>query len=288
MAEAAGLLNGVPETMLWTLHNRASEASRPDAWLKDEHAVRIYRTIDYDYERSFGKPDSSHAIRSLVFDEAVSAWLSRHPEGPVVELACGLETQFQRIDNERVQWVCVDLPEAIAVRERFLPASARCRHVPKSALDLSWMDDIDASGPVFVSMQGLLMYFEEKDVKSLLNAILARFPCSTLMFDVIPRWFSDKTLNGFKKTPYYQVPCMPWGINRDEIERQLRDWGLPLSSYYEEPYRKFRTFPWGMAPWLAKLPWLGRHLPAIVRVEGIPPTNPQCNDSNRKKKHEDA
>lgn len=274
MTDATGLLNGVPETMLWTLHNRASEASRSDAWLKDEHAVRIYHSIDYDYERSFGKPDSSHAIRSLVFDEAVSAWLSRHPEGPVVELACGLETQFQRIDNGRVRWVCVDLPEAIAVRERFLPASTRCRHLPKSALDFSWMDDVDASGPIFVSMQGLLMYFEEKDVRSLLTEILARFPGSTLMFDVIPRWFSNKTLKGFRKTPHYRVPCMPWGINRDEIERQVREWGLPLSSYCEEPYRKFRTFPWGMAPWLAKLPWLGRYLPAIVRVEGISPYSP--------------
>ena len=269
MAESSAPLSGVPETMLWTLHNRASEALRPDAWLKDEHAVRIYRSIDYDYARSFGKPDGSHAIRSLVFDEAVSTWLFRYPEGSVVELACGLETQFQRVDNGRVQWVCVDLPEAIAVRERFLPASTRCRYVPKSALDVSWMDDVGASGPIFVSMQGLLMYFEEKDVKNLLTGILARFPGSTLMFDVIPRWFSAKTQNGFKKTPHYQVPRMPWGINRDEIERQLRAWGLPLRSCTEEPYRKFRTFPWGMAPWLAKLPWLGRHLPAIVRVEGL-------------------
>lgn len=256
--------------MLWTLHNRASEAMRPDAWLKDEQAVRIYRAIEYDYKRSFGKPDGSHAIRSLVFDEAVRAWLAAHPAGTVVELACGLETQFQRIDDGRVNWVCVDLPDAIAVRERFLPPGERCRHIAKSALDLSWMNDIETSGPVFVSMQGLLMYFEEQEVRTLLSAILARFPGSTLMFDVIPRWLSKKTLKGAKKTPHYQVPRMPWGINRDEIESLLRTWGLPLTSYREEPYRKFRIFPWGMAPWFAKLPWLGVRLPAIVRIEGKP------------------
>ncbi len=261
-------LGGVPETMLWTLHNRASEAMRKDAWLRDEHAVRIYRSVPYDYERSFGKADGSHAIRSLIFDEAVHCWLARHPGGTVVELACGLETQFQRIDDGQVNWVCVDLPESIAVRERFLPPSGRCRHIAKSALDLSWMDDIDSAGPIFVSMQGLLMYFEERDVKTLLTAILLRFPGSTLMFDVIPRWFSRKTLKGLRKTPHYTAPPMPWGINRDEIEPRLRTWGLPMASYFEEPYRKFRVFPWGMAPWFASLPWLGKHFPAIVRVEG--------------------
>lgn len=261
-------LTGVPETMLWTLHNRASEAMRPDAWLRDEHAVRIYRALHYDYGRSFGKPDGSHAIRSVMFDEAVRAWLAKHPEGTVVELACGLETQFQRVDNGRVNWLCVDLPEAIAVRERFLPATVRCRHLAGSALDLSWMEAVGVGGPVFVSMQGLLMYFDEKDVRRLLAAMLERFPGCTLMFDTIPRWFSRKTMAGFHKTPHYQTPPMPWGVNRDEIAPLFKSWGLPAAAVSEEPYRKFRLFPWGLMPWMAKAPWLGQRIPTVVRLEG--------------------
>ncbi|MDI1431347.1 hypothetical protein QHF89_17765 [Polyangium sorediatum] len=57
-------LTGIPETMLWTLHNRASEAKRPDAILRDPDAIRIYESVRYDFERSFGKPDGSHAMRS--------------------------------------------------------------------------------------------------------------------------------------------------------------------------------------------------------------------------------
>lgn len=254
--------------MLWTLHNRAAEALRKDAWIRDDDAIRIYRSIPYDYERSFGKPDGSHAVRSLAFDEAVKHWLVEHPGGTVVELASGLETQFQRIDDGRVQWRCVDLPEAMAVRERFLPPSERCWHIAKSALDLTWIDDLGESGPVFVSMQGLLMYFNEDEVKSLLTAILARLPGSTLMFDVIPRWFSGKTLRGYQKTPHYRTPRMPWGVNRDELEPLLHRWAVPVASCREEPYRKFRRFPWGLAPWFAKLPWLGKRLPAIVRITG--------------------
>ncbi|WP_328987607.1 class I SAM-dependent methyltransferase [Thiorhodovibrio winogradskyi] len=125
-------LTGVPETLLWTLHNRASEALCPDGFIRDEEAARLYRAIDYDYERSFGRPDGSHATRSAMFDEVVSKWMQTHPGGTVVELGCGLETQFQRIDNGQVRWLCVDVPEAIAVRKLFLAPTERCRYIAKA------------------------------------------------------------------------------------------------------------------------------------------------------------
>ncbi len=268
MPETRINLSGVPETMLWTLHNRASEALRPDAWIADEHAIRIYGSIDYDYERSFGAPDSSHAVRSLAFDEAVLAWMAAHAQATVLELGCGLETQFQRVDDGRVNWFCVDLPEALAVRERFLPSSERCHHIAASVLELSWMEEIGNPGPCFISMQGLLMYFDQAQVRTLLTALLERFPGSTLMFDVIPRWFSARTLRGLYKTAHYRVPSMPWGINRDQIAAQMQAWSLPLSSLHQSTYRRMRGWPWQWMPWLADLPWLGARLPALVRLEG--------------------
>src|SRR5262245_18618226 len=74
-------LEGVSETMLWTLHNRASEARRPDAFLVDPAAVRIYDAIPYDYAHKFGKPNSTHPLRSRIFDDALRPWLRAHPGG---------------------------------------------------------------------------------------------------------------------------------------------------------------------------------------------------------------
>ncbi len=78
-------LTGVPETMLWTLHNRAWEARKPNGFLRDPDCVRIYDAIHYDYEANFGTPDGSHAERSRVFDETLRPWLTAHPGGTVVE-----------------------------------------------------------------------------------------------------------------------------------------------------------------------------------------------------------
>lgn len=262
-------LTGVPETMLWTLHNRASEAMRADAWLQDPDAVRIYQSLQYDYLRSFGHPDSSHAIRSLVFDQALQPWLQAHPGGTVVELACGLETQFQRCDDGQVRWLCVDVPESIAVRERFLAPSERCRHLGKSALDLSWMDHVDGSRGVFVTAQGLLMYFEEAQVKTLLAAIIARFPGVELMFDTIPHWFSRLTMRseGLWKTRHYRTPPMPWGIARHELEAMLRSCSPLMDAIHIQNYPRMRGFPARLFPWLSRLPGLSGKAPCIVHAK---------------------
>ncbi|MEU4344044.1 class I SAM-dependent methyltransferase [Nocardia sp. NPDC023852] len=224
-------LTGVPETMLWTLHNRAAEATRSGGILHDADCVRIYDSIAYDYQHNFGKPDGTHAQRARIFDDAVCGWLAENPSGTVVELGAGLETQFQRCDNGTVNWVCVDVEESIAVRERFLPAGPRCRHIACSALDLAWLDHI-SPGPVFITAQGLFMYFDEPDVRTLVTAIVGRLPGVQLMFDAIPPWFSRKTMKGFAKTRNYTAPPMPWGIKRDDLSALLCGWS-PRIKYVE-------------------------------------------------------
>ncbi|HVW69832.1 MAG TPA: class I SAM-dependent methyltransferase [Steroidobacteraceae bacterium] len=252
--------------MLWTLHNRASEAKRRDAFLKDPECVRIYDSIAYDYERNFGRPDGSHPMRSRIFDDAVRSWMTAHPVGTVVELGAGLETQFQRCDDGQVRWLCVDVPEAIAVRERFLQPTERCRYFARSALDLSWMDAVDSNSRVFVTAQGLFMYFEEAQVRRLFTALVDRFPGVQIMFDAIPRWFSRKTLQGFSKTKHYRAPAMPWGANRDEVEPLLRSWSPRVCEVSVIPYGFARGLPGLLLNVFAAIPGLRNVPPCIAHV----------------------
>lgn len=259
-------LAGVPETMLWTLHNRASEAKRPDRFLVDPDAVRIYEAIPCDYLRKFGKPDGTHALRSRLFDDALRPWMHAHPGGTVVELGCGLETQFQRLDDGVVRWLCVDVPDAIAVRERFLPATDRCQHIRASALDLAWLDRVAPGQGVFVSAQGLFMYFTEAEVRALLVAIVDRLPGVELMFDVVPPWFSRKTVAGWDRTACYRVPPMPWGIKRSELASTLQQW-LPAIKRVETRSYGFARGPKKVLQAVfSRIPKLSDIPPAIARV----------------------
>lgn len=125
-------LSDVPETMLWTLHNRASVAANPrKKWFADDRAVEIYRAIDYDYERSFRKADDSHGIRSWVFDGAVRDFWAAHPgtSGTVVNFGEGLETQRFRVEDARPEgsvMVSVDLPAAMEAPRRSWTSRRGC------------------------------------------------------------------------------------------------------------------------------------------------------------------
>jgi O-methyltransferase involved in polyketide biosynthesis len=158
-------LTDVSETMLWALHNRACEARRHGGVLIDPDSVRIQDAIDYDFTRQFGHPAGSLAVRAAAIDRALRHWLERHPDGRVVSLGEGLETQVRRVDNGRMRWLSVDLPSAIRLRERFLAPTDRFRHIAESALDRNWMGSVDPSASVFIVAQGLLMYLEPEMVR---------------------------------------------------------------------------------------------------------------------------
>ncbi|MDY0884874.1 class I SAM-dependent methyltransferase [Dongia soli] len=266
-------LTGVPETLLWTLYNRAAEARRPDGVLSDPHSVRIHDALDYDYARSFGKADGTHAARAKLFDRLVRDWLQRHPRGLVVSLGEGLETQALRVDNGEMQWLSVDLPEVIALRERFIPTAERRRHFAGSALDRGWMDGIETAPGLCIVAQGLFMYLPEEEIRRLLLDIAIRFPGSEIIFDTIPRWFSHLTLRGLQRTRHYRIPEMPWGIDQQEILPTLRRWGVirDRDEVKVATYRIPRGFGWLIDTILYFLPPLRPKRQAVIWARLRPP-----------------
>lgn len=261
-------LTGVPETLLWTLHNRAAEARRADGVLSDPASIRIHDAIDYDYDRSFGRADGTHAARARLFDRLVGGWLQCHPRGLVVSLGEGLETQVLRIDNGEMRWLSVDLPEVIDLRERFIPASERRRHFASSALDRRWMAEVEATEGLCIVAQGLFMYLPVEEIRGLLRDIASRFPGSEIIFDTIPRWFSRLTLRGLQRTRHYRMPAMPWGIDQQEIAPTLRQWGVvgDDDTVQVATYRIPRGSGWLVDTALYYLPALRGKRQAVVRA----------------------
>jgi O-methyltransferase involved in polyketide biosynthesis len=216
-------LQGIPETSLWTLYMRAAEAGRPDSVIDDPKAVELVERIDYPFEQRFGsgRLGQWQALRVRCFDREIRRFLATRPDATVVALGEGLETQFWRVDNGRVRWVGVDVPETIALRARLLPVEPRRRSIACSALDERWMDEIDASRGVLVTAQGLLMYFEPPDVHRLIASCAERFPGGALLFDALPRWLSAASRRGgVKGASGYRPPPWTWAIDAAE-ERRL-------------------------------------------------------------------
>jgi O-methyltransferase involved in polyketide biosynthesis len=211
-------LEGVPETLLWTLYHRAAEARRGDTVLEDPQAVALMERIDHPFEARFGtaRLGQWQALRASCFDGEVRRFETARPGGTVVALGEGLETQFWRVDDGRVHWVSVDVPEVIALRRALLPAVPRGRAVAASALDPGWMDGLDPE-TTLVTAQGLLMYFERDEVHGLLREMARRLPGATLVFDTAPEWLAERSRSaGITTATGYRPPPWRWGLDAGE------------------------------------------------------------------------
>ena len=222
MARLAVELDRVPETLLWTLYHRAIEARRGDAVLLDPLAVDLVDRSSFPFEERFGS--AAPAFRSgrrcgRCVRRAVDRFLAKKPEGTVVALGEGLETQFWRVDNGRVRWLTVELPEVDRCARRLLPAERQVRARllrTRSALDRRGA----GRGGVLVTAQGLLMYLAPEEARGLVARCAERFGGGGLVFDVVPRWLVERSRRGLLKTSTgYEPPPWSWGFDRDEEQR---------------------------------------------------------------------
>lgn len=196
-------LTGVPETLLWTLYFRAQEASRPDSVLSDPLAIELIDRLDYPFAQRLGRGVRRaqwQGLRARTFDEQIRSFMTAHPGGTVVALGEGLETQFWRVDDGRVHWVSVDLPESAVVQRQVLPRHERRREIATSALDEGWMHELrdEQADPcdVLITAQGLLMYLPRGDVHTLIRRLAAHIPGAHLLLDGVPRWATRATAVG--------------------------------------------------------------------------------------------
>jgi O-methyltransferase involved in polyketide biosynthesis len=215
------VLDSIPETLLWNLYHRAAEARRPDTVLRDPRAVELVDAIDFPFEVRFGPAAPAlaqwQALRAACFDREVRRFLAHHPGGTVVALGEGLETEFWRVDQGTVQWVSVDLPEAIALRRELLPGEPRVRLLACSALDERWLDELDTAAPVLVTAQGLLMYLTRADVHRLLETCAARIPTGGIVFDAVSPRLRDRSARAARADGEgYRPPRWTWAMDRDE------------------------------------------------------------------------
>jgi O-methyltransferase involved in polyketide biosynthesis len=103
----ANKLGSVQKTLLLPLWGRAVETKKARPLLVDQTAVRIIKSIDYDFSTIFRSisfiSQLAWIARSLHTDRTIQEFLERHPGATFVNLGCGLDTTFERVDNGRLR-----------------------------------------------------------------------------------------------------------------------------------------------------------------------------------------
>lgn len=183
--------NTVQETLVIPLFGRLVCSERFPELFSDPEAKRICDSLDYDFEEKRKSMESPAGLfgalevaqRQYDLRCEVEAYLKLHPKAAVVNLGCGLDDTFSKVDNGLCRGYNLDLSDVIAVRNELLPAGKRETNLACDLNDFAWMDHIDASqGAVFFAA-GVFYYFKTEDVKRLFAAMAERFPGAVLAFD---------------------------------------------------------------------------------------------------------
>ena len=220
-------LSGVPETMLQTLYARASESLGRGA-IHDPKAEEIISRLDYDF--SLAEKDaamrSGVIARTIVLDRLASAWLAKHPDAVVVNIACGLDTRCYRMKGY-AHGYNLDLPETIAVRKKLLPESGSISPIARSAMD-DWGSEIqEQNTPALVIIEGLTMYLTQSDVQRIFAVIARRFTAATVFVEtmnpLIAKRFKEKSIDASHAK-------FTWGVKNGAALSEL----LPDFQFIEE------------------------------------------------------
>ncbi len=243
----ANSLRGVSETALLTLNGRAHQAGLPGAIISDPMAIELVSKFDFDFDK-FGRKGQELALRSLAVDKCAVEYLTKHPRATVVALAEGFQTSFWRLSSalpdSQFHWLSVDLPPVIELRRRALPVSTRITNIAQSALDYSWMDQVDSSNGVFITAEGLLMYLQPAESMDLIARCAKRFPGGQMFFDLPPTIVKKVARKGMRASRHYRVPPMPFSLSTTELADLVNT--VPgIQAVYDVPMPKGRGFFFG-------------------------------------------
>jgi len=191
------VLNGSAETMLQSFYARAQYSKSKGHKFYDAKAVELVEKIDYDFDAAAKDSTMSSGViaRTLVFDEMVKAFIDENPDCTVVNIACGLDTRFYRMDNGKITWYNVDLPETIEVRNQIYGESGRVSAIGISATDPAWAKEIKVRGKMLFIIEGLSMYLTREENAQMLSIIRDNFDNAYVLMECLAkRWVSKESI----------------------------------------------------------------------------------------------
>jgi O-methyltransferase involved in polyketide biosynthesis len=88
----------------------------------------------------------ARALTAKSFDDIASLFISSNPGCTVINLACGFDTRFWRIENKKCHYVELDLLEVIELKREILKDQLDYELIGCSVLDTAWIDQVTSNG----------------------------------------------------------------------------------------------------------------------------------------------
>ena len=271
-------ISDVAATSFVTLYCHAIESQSKYPILDDPKAVEITHELNKILSGSKNRLEEdlvkgkmkkemvTHiAIRAKQYDKYVRDFLENSPDGVIVNIGCGLDSRFLRIDNGKVMFYDLDLPEVIEIKKQFFEENERYHFISSSVLDYEWMSIVaEHKGPFLFMAEGVFMYLHRDDVQSLILKLRLKFTSSELVCEVFNSIWLKKPLKKImdfkmqKELHLGKDATFHFGI-RDS--KEIEEWhdGIELLddwSYFDSDEKKLGLLKmFGKIQFLRKTQW---------------------------------
>lgn len=219
-------LSQISRTAILTLVCRAVQAADPTSGFHDPLAglclERLIALTSGEERRWILKKKQGYAglhardakalvRRAMVFDAAVNRFIAAHPYSTVINLACGFDTRFWRIDHQACTYLELDLPGVVQLKREILKDQLGYELLAGSVLNTTWIDQVTACGSAdfLLLAEGLWMWFPPAEAIRLFREIGEKFYRSQLVLDVV----DEKYTRGLWKQFFRLHARIDWGLD---------------------------------------------------------------------------
>lgn len=226
-------LSPIEKTMFLPLWGRVKETQKPNGIIKDFKSVEIAQKLNLDFStfEQEQNPVSQLAwvARAYNVDAELHEILKENADTTVINIGCGMDTSYFRLSKPEVKWFDIDLPAVIQTKRKIISEEKNYKLIPGSVLGKDVFRNIPDSGRIVIIAVGLLYYFTEDEVKTILSNIAEHFHDVTLVAEYCsPRGVeigNKRVLQNVKGTK------MIWGVKKKSQLKALNPNISTLTTY---------------------------------------------------------
>ena len=181
-------LGDIQRTLFMPVWARVVETKKENPVLVDRTALEIIDTVDFDFSQMTDNLAEISQIgwiaRCKRYDLIVDRFINDHPKGTVVNIGCGLDTSFERINRNSILWYDLDLPDVIELKRKFQKETEKRRFISSSFLNTDWFNNLEINDNILFISAGVFVYFEELEIRDFVIKVANRFNNCEMFFDV--------------------------------------------------------------------------------------------------------
>ena len=239
--------NTVQETLIIPLYSRKIAKEKFPDLIDDKTSDYIIDKIDYDFsqkEKFFNSTMGLYGAlevsqREFDLECEIKEYLKKFPEASIVNLGCGLNDLFSRVNNGKCKGYNLDFEEVIKTREELLEKQDNEFNIACDLNDYSWFEKIEKDNGVIFAASGVFYYFKKEEVKNLFVKMAEYFKCGTLAFDTCNKRGLKMILKLLKTIDMKEIGsyfCI--SDNLEELKSWSENFENVSSKSYMNDYRK--------------------------------------------------